>query len=157
MKTNLIQTIKNLDSVLGVTPLPPFHQQPIVVRQATVAKQPAKAVKLPKKQEIPKLDYFKFAEVVNGRCATLGLLLGRINYIQTGHDMYTQVTTYPLENFMLMLGNAMIISTISLYTFEKRDDKNIAEEFEQITGNFFMINWLINLSLLSVNFLYYAK
>ena len=148
MKTNLIKTIKNLDAVLGVQPLPPFQQQPIVVRQATVAKQPAKAVKLSKKQEIPTINYFKFAEVVNGRCATLGLLLGRINYIQTGHDMFTQVTTYPLENFMLMLGNSMIISTITLYTYEKRDDKNIAEEFEEITGNFFMINWLINLTII---------
>ena len=153
MKTDLIKTIKNLDAVLGVKPLPPLQQS----QQPTVVRQPVKAVTIPQKLELPKLDYFKFAEVVNGRCATLGLLLGRINYIQTGHDMYTQITTYPLENFMLMLGNAMIISTISLYTFEKRDDKNIAEEFEQITGNFFMINWLINLSLLSVNFLYHAK
>ena len=146
MKTDLIKTIKNLDAVLGVKPLPPFQQS----QQPKVVKQPVKAVTIPQKLELPKLDYFKFAEVVNGRCATLGLLLGRINYIQTGHDMYTQITTYPLENFMLMLGNAMIISTISLYTFEKRDDKNIAEEFEQITGNFFMINWLINLSILCI-------
>jgi len=157
MKTNLIQTIKNLDAVLGVQPLPPFHQQSQVVRQPTVSKQPVKSVTIPRKKDLPKLDYFKFAEVVNGRCATLGLLLGRINYIQTGHDMFTQVTTYPLENFMLMLGNSMLISTITLYTYEKRDDKNIAEEFEQITGNFFMINWLINLSILCFNVLPHVK
>ena len=157
MKTNLIQTIKNLDAVLGVQPLPPFQQQSQVVRQPTVSKQLVKSVTIPQKKDLPKLDYFKFAEVVNGRCATLGLLLGRINYIQTGHDMFTQVTTYPLENFMLMLGNSMLISTITLYTYEKRNDKNIAEEFEQITGNFFMINWLINLSILCFNVLPHVK
>ena len=157
MKTNLIQTIKNLDAVLGVQPLPPFQQQSQVVRQPTVSKQLVKSVTILQKKDLPKLDYFKFAEVVNGRCATLGLLLGRINYIQTGHDMFTQVTTYPLENFMLMLGNSMLISTITLYTYEKRNENNIAEEFEQITGNFFMINWLMNLSILCFTVLPHVK
>ena len=131
-------TIKYLDLVLGIKPLPP---QPLKV---------VKVVPPPPKIEVPKVDYFKFAEVVNGRCATLGLVLGKFNYINSGHDMYTQITTDPVQNFMALLGITMVMSSITLYTFDKRDESALPENLEQVTGNFNMLSWFINLIIMFI-------
>lgn len=129
-------TIKNLDSVLGIKPLPP---------QIKVVK-----VVPPPLPPPVKVDYFKFAEVVNGRCATLGLVIGKFNYMNSGHDMYTQITTDPVQNFMALLGITMVMSSITLYTFDKRDESEIPESLEQVTGNFNMLSWFINLVIMFI-------
>jgi hypothetical protein len=123
-------TIKNLDLVLGIKPLPPL--QPLQPKVVKVVPPPPPV----------KVDYFKFAEIVNGRCATLGLV---INYMDSGHDMYTQITTDPVQNFMALLGITMVMSSITLYTFDKRDESALPENLEQVTGNFNMLSWFINL------------
>jgi hypothetical protein len=127
-------TIKNLDSVLGIKPLPPQ----------------IKVVKVVPPPPPVKVDYFKFAEVVNGRCATLGLVIGKFNYMNSGHDMYTQITTDPVQNFMALLGITMVMSSITLYTFDKRDESEIPESLEQVTGNFNMLSWFINLVIMFI-------
>jgi len=129
-------TIKNLDSVLGIKPLPP---------QIKVVK-----VVPPPPPPPVKVDYFKFAEVVNGRCATLGLVIGKFNYMNSGHDMYTQITTDPVQNFMALLGITMVMSSITLYTFDKRDESALPENLEQVTGNFNMLSWFINLVIMFI-------
>jgi hypothetical protein len=125
-------TIKNLDLVLGIKPLPPKIK---VVK--TIPPPP------PPKIEVPKVDYFKFAEVVNGRCATLGLVIGKFNYMNSEH-----VTPDPVQNFMALLGITMVMSSITLYTFDKRDESALPENLEQVTGNFNMLSWFINLIII---------
>jgi len=122
MKNNLVQTIKNLDAVLGVKPVVATTERKVV------KPKPAKAV------EKPKIDYFKFAEVVNGRCAMFGTIIGH----QYTHDD-------PVHNIMVMLGITMVMSSITMYTFDKRDESAVPENLEQVTGNFNMLSWFINL------------
>lgn len=135
---NLNKTIKNLDLVLGIKPLT-YQEIP------RIPKQPPKA----KQQPISKIEYLKFAELVNGRCATLGIVMAKINYSLTEHVVYTQLTTDPVQNLMLLLAIAMVMSAVTLITFKKRNEQQeYLEEFEQIVLYFGMISWLINLTIM---------
>lgn len=135
---NLNKTIKNLDLVLGIKPLT-YQETPRIPKQPPKAKQ---------QQPISKIEYLKFAELVNGRCATLGIVMAKINYSLTEHVVYTQLTTDPVQNLMLLFAIAMVMSAVTLITFKKRNEQEELEEFEQIVLYFGMISWLINLTIM---------
>lgn len=142
--SNLNKTIKNLDLVLGIKPLT-YEETP------RIPKQPPKANQQQQNNysfPISDQDYFKFAELVNGRCATLGLVMGKVNYTMTESNMYTQLTTDPVQNIMLLLAITMVMSSVTLVTFDKRNEENVLEEFEQVILYLGMTSWLINLTIM---------
>ena len=140
---NLNKTIKNLDLVLGIKPLT-YQETP------KIPKQPPKAIQQQNNYSFPiaDQDYFNFAELVNGRCATLGLVMGKVNYTMTESNMYTQLTTDPVQNIMLLLAITMVMSSVTLVTFDKRNEENVLEEFEQAILYLGMTSWLINLTIM---------
>ena len=141
--SNLNKTIKNLDSVLGIKPLT-YEEPPRIPKQPPNANQQQNNYSFP----ISDQDYFKFAELVNGRCATLGLVMGKVNYTMTESNMYTQLTMDPVQNIMLLLAITMVMSSVTLVTFDKRNEENVLEEFEQVILYLGMTSWLINLTIM---------
>jgi hypothetical protein len=141
--SNLNKTIKNLDLVLGIKPLT-YEQTPRIPKQPPTAKKQQNNYSFP----ISDQGYFKFAELVNGRCATLGLVMGKVNYTMTESNMYTQLTTDPVQNIMLLLAITMVMSSVTLVTFDKRNEENVLEEFEQVILYLGMTSWLINLTIM---------
>ena len=95
-----------------------------------------------------KFDYFKFAEVINGRAATLGIISGKVVYTVTGSDFYTQIFSDPVSDLIVILGITMLISPISLYTFDKRNENDFFENLERVVGNWNMLSWFMNLTIM---------
>ena len=140
---NLNKTIKNLDLVLGIKPLT-YQETPKIPKKPPTANQQQNNYSF----RITDQDYFKFAELVNGRCATLGLVMGKVNYTMTESNMYTQLTTDPVQNIMLLLAITMVMSSVTMVTFDKRNEENVLEEFEQVILYLGMTSWLINLTIM---------
>jgi hypothetical protein len=167
MPPNTLQTLKNLDNVLGkstnmlnqnttVLSVPVSHKN----AQPTQLAQSAQNTNnfnydmfldnynKTKNNNNEKLDYLQFSEVVNGRCATVGLIAGKIIYDQTGHDMYTQIFIDPESNMFIALGLWFLMSSVSLATFQKYNHNNTLEFFERSFGQYNMLVWLVNLMML---------
>jgi len=136
---NQKNTIKNLNKVLGVEEL---KQESLkIVKKID-------PITIEELQEEIKFDYLKFAELINGRCASLAILLGKIEYTNSGHNMYTQLTTQVDTNIFYLLFNFSILSCITLITIDQLKEENMIVEVEDFFHKFNMLIWLVNIPVI---------
>lgn len=136
--TSTKSTIKNLNNVLGVEEIIP---KPLKLDLSNNEK--TKVVLVVK----PEFDYFKFAELINGRCASLGILLGKVEYMISDNNMYTQLTTEIDTNVFYLLFNFSIISCISLLSFHELKEDDFVMDVEDFFHKFSMLIWLVNIPI----------
>jgi len=133
-------TINNLNKVLGVLEVPPEKLEIIKIEPVI------------NDEEETNIEYIRLAEIVNGRCASLGVILGRIKYVLTGESMYTQLTTDVDTNFFYFFLIFPIITSITLMTIDNlvnpiNDDHKFKNEIEDFFHKFNMLIWLVNVPI----------
>jgi hypothetical protein len=131
---NYKKTLVNLDKVLGI--------RNTVKIKKKVAK-PSKPNPEPSK-EAPK-PYWNYAEVVNGRCAMLGQVLGPYVYATKGLTLYDQIVHYPLATVSLAGVLWAYIAGMSMVGGQFYNPKGTLENIELGLGQGCMLLWLWDL------------
>ena len=122
-------TIKNLNKVLGIEDL---KLLPPPARNHIVLKQPA----------VEQLDYFKFVETVNGRCAIVGNIVGRALFKFSGESLGEQLLTNPDDTVFLFTTVTFTVIFVSMMTVDKYKPASQLAQFEMFAGRWFMMGWL---------------
>jgi hypothetical protein len=140
------QTITNLNSVLNITQI-----LPVIVKPVPIVKIVDKSTKVINFNLDFEFDYLKYAEVVNGRCASLGIILGKISYTSTGNDIHTQIVNQDI--IFPLLGILFTISSISLINYqhlvaEVNENIKFSGKFELNYHRWNMIIWMFNIPLI---------
>ena len=151
----LLTTIINLNKVLGTSTtiinndnlihkIPPPCTAIVLVRKPTFEE-----LENAKKEKLQK--YLKFAELVNGRVSLAGRVMTPIIYASTGHDFISQITEYPIETSMNFLGVVFVITLLSGLSYEKykENSNTVLYSFEEYSLKFFMIDWVVILSIIA--------
>ena len=156
--TPLLTTIMNLNKVLGCvdnkntqqTPLQHIYQsqKPPQCTAIVLRKPTLEELQNEKKERLQ--NYLKFAELVNGRASLAGRVITPIIYASTGHDFISQITEYSIETTLNFLGVVFFIILLSRLSYEKYKENNdsILYTFEDYSLKFFMIDWVVILSII---------
>ena len=96
-------------------------------------------------------DYYNFAERVNGRCATLGIVPAvsiATSSTNTEVHMYEKLFNEPEYNYILLLSIFLIVTCISVETIDNDIENESVDLFEKYLGRTTMLIWGVNLSFI---------
>ena len=127
-----------------------YKPKSVQLKKIQVAKpKPVPKVIYKKDLVLTKLDYYKFVERVNGRCATLGIgpaVNIAISTTNTKH-LYENLFNGP-ENYILFFGVFLIVVSISVETLNNDIENEELDLFEKYLGRTTMLIWGVNLSFI---------
>lgn len=144
---NLLNTIKNLDLVLGVDNIK--TNEKIVKVKPNISKIVKKSSNYTIKKTDKPFNYIQYAEIVNGRCAIAGQIEAYTKYKLSGLYLLDQITTDPTNFSIQFIGTVALISFISRMTIDKYDIKNLPENLEDVASKFVMMNWMFILFMIN--------
>jgi len=132
-----------------------YKPKPVQLKKVQVAKpKPVAKVIYKKEKDLvlanAKFDYYKFAERVNGRCATLGIgpaVTIEISSTNTKDHLYDQLFNGP-DNYILLFGVFLIVICISVETLNNDIKNEGLDLFEKYLGRTTMLIWGVNLSFI---------